>query len=169
MYPLSQGFFDLKRMAQRFEGAYVKDARGTLHEMSQLIIKNYYVDYDSKVGYLNLFNDTASLINYGMRFTGESEFYIICDGSHRLDYALEILNKSSTVILVEGALLPYYAFPMPFRPTTRLTSKGAEKMFPILERDKVHLLNEFLKKVLHYDWTSGGLHVSRLREQTTIF
>ncbi|HLC32414.1 MAG TPA: hypothetical protein VJJ82_01170, partial [Candidatus Nanoarchaeia archaeon] len=60
-----------------------------------------------------------------------------------------------------------YALPMPFRPTTRLTSKDAEKMYPRLERDKIHLFNDFMKKVLHYDWR--GLYVSGLRSQTNIF
>lgn len=95
---------------------------------------------------------------------------MVCDGSHRLDYAMEILNQPINVILVESEnLFPYYAFPMPFRPTTRLTSKEAEKLYPKLERDKVHLLNDFIKKILHYDWGGGQLHVSSLRQQSTIY
>ncbi|MDO8660841.1 MAG: hypothetical protein Q7K43_03050, partial [Candidatus Woesearchaeota archaeon] len=111
-------------------------------------------------------NHNAELINYGLRFDGYGDFYVIADGSHRMDLALEHLNKPISVILVEAdnsVLYPYYAFPSPFRPTTRLTSKDAERMYPRLERDKIHLFNEFLKKVLHYDWESGGLHVSEIR------
>ncbi len=167
-YPLTKGFFDIKKIAAKFEGKFVKDARGNLHEVKTLI-KDYFVDKDSKIKYLDLFNPNVNLINYGMRFSGDNDFYVICDGSHRMDYALEYLNEPVNVILVEGNLLPYYALPMPFRPATRLTSKDAEKMYPKLERDKVHLFNDFLKKVLHYDWEKGGLYVSALRSQTNIF
>ncbi|HLC58797.1 MAG TPA: hypothetical protein VJI68_02960 [Candidatus Nanoarchaeia archaeon] len=169
VYDLNKGYFDLKKIASRFEGCYVKDAIGQLHPLSKRFIRDYYLDEESKISYLDIFNHNASLINYGMRFSGESTFYIICDGSHRMDLALEILNEPISAILVESDdLLPYYAFPMPFRPTTRLTSKEAEAMFPKLERDKVHLLNDHLKKVLHYDWVVGGLYVSKLRSNAKI-
>ena len=169
-YPLQKGFFDLKKIAARFAGKFVKDAKGNLHDLSKGLIKDYYVDGESKIKYLDLFNQNVNLINYGLRFSGEHDFYVICDGSHRMDYALEYLNEPVNVILVESDnLLPYYALPMPFRPTTRLTSKDAEKMYPKLERDKIHLFNDFLKKVLHYDWEKGGLYVSGLRSQTNIF
>ena len=169
-YPLKNGFFDLSKIAQRFKGKFVKDARGNLHELSDKTLRNYYVDEESKVSYLNVFNHNAELINYGLRFNGANDFYIICDGSHRIDYALEYLNKQVNVILVESDdLLPYYAFPMPFRPATRLSSKEAERIYPKLERDKVHLFNDLLKKVLHYDWTQGGLHVSKLRSDANVF
>ena len=96
-------------------------------------------------------------------------FTLFCDGSHRMDYALEHLNEPITVLLVEAPILvPYYALPMPFRPSTRLTSKDAERMYPTLERDKIHLFNEFLKKALHYDWREGGLQVSKLRSNAKI-
>ncbi len=168
-YPLLKGFFDLKKMASRFSGTYIKDARGTLHDLSKGVIKNYYVDSESKIEYLPLFNHNAELINYGLRFSGDNDFYVICDGSHRMDYSLEYLDEPINVILVESEhLFPYYAFPMPFRPTTRLSSKEAERMYPKLERDKIHLFNDFLKKTLHYDWTSGGLYVSKLRSDTKI-
>ncbi|PIN75677.1 hypothetical protein COV18_02410 [Candidatus Woesearchaeota archaeon CG10_big_fil_rev_8_21_14_0_10_37_12] len=168
-YPLLNGVIDLKKIAGKFKGAYVKDAKNNLHDISKPLLRDYHVDKESSVKYLNLFNQNVELINYGMRFNGPSEFYIICDGSHRMDYALEILNEPITAILVESEnLLPYYALPMPFRPTTRLTSKDAEKMYAKLERDKVHLLNDFIKKVLHYDWVEGGLYVSKLRTNTTI-
>jgi len=167
-YPLLKGFFDLKKICRQFTGCHVKDARGKLHELSKGVIRNYYIDHESKIDYLDIFNDTAKLINYGLRFSGENDFYVICDGSHRMDYALEYLNEPIKVILVESKnLLPYYAFPIPFRPTTRLSSKQAEKMYPKLERDKIHLFNNFLKKVLHYKWQ--GLLVSKLRSQTKIF
>jgi len=167
--PLTHGCFDLKKILARFKGAFVKDARGTLHELSAHTIRDYYVDHESKIKYLPVFNDNAELINYGRRFNGPNDFYIVCDGSHRMDYALELLNEPISAILVESdELYPYYAFPMPFRPMTRLTSKQAEHMYPKLERDKVHLFNNFIKKVLHYDWESGGLHVSKLRQKTTI-
>ena len=166
-YSLAKGFFNLKKMAERFRGCYVKDAQGNFHEVSKRLLRDYYVDKDSKFSYLDLFNHNAALINYGLRFDGDSDFYVIADGSHRMDLALELMNKPISVILVEPeegeVLYPYYAFPMPFRPTTRLTSKDAERMYPRLERDKIHLFNEFLKKVLHYDWEAGGLHVSELR------
>ena len=168
-YPLSKGTFDLAKIRKQFRGTFVKDATGKLHELSQEVIRNFYVDDDSKISYMNIFNSNAELINYGMKFSGDSDFYIICDGSHRIDLALEIRNKPTTAILVESDdLLPYYAFPMPFRPTTRLTSKEAEKKYPKLERDKIHLLNDFIKKVLHYDWETGGLFVSKLRSNHEI-
>ncbi len=169
-YPLKNGFFDLKKIAERFRGTYAKDAKGNLHELSQKTLRDYYVDEESAVKYLELFNPNAELINYGLRFNEDTDFYIICDGSHRMDYALEHINQPINVILVESEnLLPYYAFPMPFRPITRLTSKAAEKIYPKLERDKVHLFNDFLKKILHYDWEQGGLNVSKLRSQANIF
>lgn len=169
-YPLTKGFFDLNKIASRFKGTYAKDAKGKMHELSQKTMRNYFVDEESCINYLDLFNHNAKLINYGLRFSGNNDFYIICDGSHRMDYALEHKNEQISVILVESDdLLPYYAFPMPFRPTTRLTSKAAEKMYPKLERDKIHLFNDFLKKVLHYDWNAGGLNVSKLRSKTKIF
>jgi hypothetical protein len=169
-YPLLNGFFDLEKMAERLKGIYARDAKGNLHELTQLTLRNYYVDMESCVKYLDLFNHNACLINYGLRFNDDSDFYIICDGCHRIDYALEHLSEQINVLVVESdSLLPYYAFPMPFRPTTRLSSKAAEKMYPRLERDKVHLLNDFLKKILHYNWRDGGLSVSKLRSQTTIF
>ena len=169
-YPLKRGWIDIKKVCDRFEEAYVKDARGNLHEIGKGLIKNYFIDQESKIDYLNVFNPNVELINYGLRFNGNGTFYVICDGSHRMDYALELLDEPITAILADGSdLYPYYALPMPFRPTTRLTSKDAERKYPRLERDKVHLFNDFMKKVLHYDWEAGGLHVSNLRENTKIF
>ncbi|MBI4043252.1 MAG: hypothetical protein HY393_00405 [Candidatus Diapherotrites archaeon] len=170
VYPLKQGVFDLEKLSERFKGAFVRDARGNLHSLADRTIKDYYVDTYSKVAYMDVFNHNAELLNYGLQFNGPHIFYVVCDGSHRLDYAMEILNQPINVILVESEnLFPYYAFPMPFRPTTRLTSKEAEKLYPKLERDKVHLLNDFIKKILHYDWGGGQLHVSSLRQQSTIY
>ncbi len=120
---------------------------------------------------MDIFHSNAPLMNYGIQYTGKHDFYIICDGAHRIDYSIEHLNEPISVILVEPEekhLIPYYAFPMPFRPTIRLSSKQAEIMYPRLERDKVHLFNDFLKKILHYDWTNTGLNVSRLRTNTNI-
>jgi hypothetical protein len=168
-YPLDSGTLDLKKISQRFKGTYVKDAQGNLHDLSKRILRNFYVDAESAIPYYETYNPNVGLINYGLRFKGDSDFYIICDGSHRMDYALEFLDQPITAILVESDdLFPYYALPVPFRPATRLTSKHAEKMYPRLERDKIHLMNDFLKKVLHYDWIAGGLHVSKLRSQIAI-
>lgn len=168
-YYLDHGFFDVKKMIKRFSGTYVRDAKGRLHELSKRFLRDYYIDNDSKISYLDIFNNNIELINYGTPFNGPYTFYVICDGSHRMDYSLETLNEPVNVILVEGeSLYPYYAFPMSFRPTTRLTSKSAERMYPKLERDKVHLFNDIIKKVLHYDWEVADLHVSSLRQKVSI-
>ncbi len=168
-YPLKNGTLDLKKIAEIFKGTFVKDAAGNLHEISKRFLRNYFVDKESKIAYLDVFNPNAEIINYGLRFNGVEDFYIICDGSHRMDLAIETLNHPVNVILVEGeGIFPYYALPMPFIPTTRLTSKDAEKMYPRLERDKIHLFNDFMKKVLHYDWEEGGLYVSELRQNVKI-
>ena len=157
------------KLAERFNGSDVKDARGNLHSLSKGVIRDFYVDQESKVPYMSVFNDNVELINYGLKFNGDHEFYIICDGSHRMDFALEHLSEPINALLVEADdLYPYYALPMPFRPATRLTSKKAEKMYPRLERDKVHLLSDFVRKVLHYDWIAGGLHVSKLRNKSAL-
>ncbi len=169
VYHLNKGTIDPKRMLQRFKGAHIKDARGNLHELSKRTLRDYYVDQESKVSYLDIFNHNLDLLNYGVQFDGPYTFYVICDGSHRLDYAIEMLNQPINVILVESEdLFPYYAFPVPFRPTMRLSSKDAEKMYPKLERDKIHLLNDMIKKVLHYNWKEGNLNVSSLRQQVKI-
>lgn len=169
-YPLLNGALDLKKILKKLKGVYVKDAKGNLHELSKRYLRNFYIDQHSKISHLDLFNSNVGLINYGLKFNGNSDFYIICDGSHRMDLALETLNEPINVILVESDdLLPYYALPMPFRPTTRLSSKEAEKMYHKLERDKVHLFNKFLKKVLHYNWKDGGLYVSKLRSKSKIY
>jgi len=165
-YQLTQGFIDLDKLIQSFDNFCVKDARGNLHNLSERYLKNYYIDEVSAIRHLDVFHSNAPLINYGVQYNHKQDFYIICDGSHRIDYSIEQLNEPVTVILVESernSLVPYYAFPMPFRPTIRLSSKQSEKMYPRLERDKVHLFNDFLKKTLHYDWTNAGLNISRLR------
>ncbi len=168
-YPLINGYFDLQKISAQFDGAYVKDGRGNLHHLAEGVIRDFYIDKESKISYMNPFNSNAELINYGLRFNGPTNFFVICDGSHRMDYAVEILNEPINVILVEGASFPYYAFPIPFRPMTRLTSKQAERKYPKLERDKIHLLNDHIRKVLHYDWEAGGLHVSKLRSARKFF
>lgn len=170
-YDLKGGFIDLDKLIERFHGSYIKDAKGNLHSMSSRYLNSFFIDEISKIDYLDIFNSNASIINYGLRYNGKQDFYIICDGAHRIDYALEKLNEPITVILVEPNenFIPYYAFPVPFRPTIRLSSKQSEKMYPRLERDKIHLLNDFISKTLHYDWSIGGLNVSKLRSNKEIY
>lgn len=173
-YHLNGGYIDLDKMISRLNGMYVRDARGNLHHLGAKTLYSFYIDEVSKLDHLETFNSNAPIINYGLRYTGPHTFHIICDGSHRIDYALEKLNEPITVLLVEPKnkteeLLPYYAFPSPLRPSIRLSSKKAERMYSRLERDKIHLLNDFIKKTLHYNWESGGLSVSKLRSNTEIY
>jgi hypothetical protein len=167
-YELKNGYLDLDKISNRFKDTYTMDARNNLHNLSKRFLNSFYIDEVSKLDYLDVFNSNAPIINYGLRYNGKQDFYIICDGSHRIDYAVEKLGKPITAILVEPEserkpLLPYYAFPVSFVPTVRLTSKKSEKMYPRLERDKIHLLNDFIKKTLHYDWEAAQLSVSKLR------
>ena len=172
-YHLDKGFIDLNKLSKSFKGFYVKDAKDHLHHIADRFLKDFYIDEVSSIKHLDAFHSNSPLINYGRQYRDKQDFYIICDGSHRIDYALEELNEPITAILVEDVgenpLIPYYAFPMPFYPTTRLSSKQSEKMYPRLERDKIHLLNDFLKKTLHYDWAPAGLLVSKLRSNVEIF
>jgi len=170
-YNLKNGFIDLDKLIKCFSMSYVKDAKNNLHRLSTRYLKSFFVDEISKIDYLDIFNSNASLINYGLKYNGKHNFYIVCDGAHRIDYALEKLNKPISVILVESKkdLIPYYAFPVTFRPSIRLSSKQSEKMYPRLERDKIHLLNDFINKNLHYDWSAGGLNVSKLRSNKEIY
>jgi len=170
-YNLSDGFINLDKLIKLFENFYVKDAQNNLHHIFDRYLRNYFIDEVSSIRHLDIFHSNAPLINYGLQYNHKQDFHIICDGSHRIDYSIEHLHEPITVILVEPEkrpLIPYYAFPMPFRPTIRLSSKQSEKMYPRLERDKIHLFNDFLKKVLHYDWTPAGLSVSKLRTNTDI-
>ncbi len=171
-YHLSNGFIDLNKLITLFKKFYTKDSEGNLHHILNRFLENYFIDEISSINNLDIFHSNAPLINYGIQYNGKYDFYIICDGSHRIDYSIEHLNKPINVILVEPEenqkLIPYYAFPMPFRPTIRLSSKQAEIIYTRLERDKVHLFNDFLKKILHYDWTNTGLNVSRLRTNIKI-
>jgi len=170
-YDLKDGYIDLDKMLKLFKDFYVKDAKFNLHAITDRYFKNYFIDEVSAIKHLDIFNSNAGLINYGLKFNGKHDFHIVCDGVHRIDYAIEHLNKPITVILVEPkerSLVPYYAFPMPFFPTIRLSSKQSEKMYPRLERDKIHLLNDFIKKTLHYDWSPAGLSVSKLRSNADI-
>lgn len=166
VYPLTRGSINLKKLSQRFKGYYTKDYKGNLHDLSKRYLNNFYIDELSKIKQVDIFHHNIPLINYGLKYHGNAEFFIICDGSHRVDYAFEHLDQQTTAILVESdpPLLPYYALPMPFRPSLRLTSKAAEKMYPKLDRDKIHLFNDFIKKSLHYDW--ADLNVSKLRSNT---
>ncbi|HCR52188.1 TPA: hypothetical protein DIV48_00895 [Candidatus Kaiserbacteria bacterium] len=173
-YRLKNGYLDLAHLLKRFKGVYVKDAIGKLHPLSSRNLRSFYIDEVSKMDHLDIFNSNVPIINYGLGHDGEFTFYIVCDGAHRLDYVLEKIKRPITALLVEPAkkgstLYPYYAFPVPFRPTLRLSSKKSEKMYHRLERDKIHLLNDFIKKTLHYDWEAGGLKVSKLRTNVEIF
>lgn len=165
-YDLKNGFIDFNKLLKKFGDLYVKDASDKLHLISDRHLKSFHIDEVSFIRELDILHHNSHLINYGTKFNDKIDFYIVCDGSHRIDYALEKLNEPINVIVVEPEkydLVPYYAFPMPFMPTIRLSSKQAEKMYPRLERDKVHLFNDFLKKTLHYDWTKSELNVSKLR------
>lgn len=167
-YDLRSGYLDLKKLSGRFTNTYAADARNKLHHLANRYLKSFHIDEVSKLDYLDVFNSNAPIINYGLQYNGKHDFYIICDGAHRIDYALEKLGKPITAILAEQEstrrpLIPYYAFPVSFTPTVRLTSKKSERMYPRLERDKIHLLNDFIKKILHYDWDTAQLSVSKLR------
>lgn len=172
-YKLSNGFLELNALSKQFKNTHVKDAKGKLHPVTGQYLYQFYIDKVSKFDYLYIFNQNAPLINYGLKYNGEQTFFIICDGAHRIDYSIEKLDKPISVIVVEPRtnkkLIPYYAFPVPFRPTIRLSSKKTEKMYHRLERDKIHILNDFIKKTLHYDWSEGGLSVGSLRNQVDIY
>lgn len=168
-YHLKEGFFDLDKFMEVFKDTYVRDACGNLHSPSEKVLRGFFVDSKTSVPFLDTFNSNVPLINYGLNFNGEYDFHIVCDGSHRIDLAIEHLNEPINVILAESDLIPYYALPMPFRPVTRLSSKAAEIIHPRLEKDKIHLFNDLIKKVLHYNWEAGGLHVSELRGKQKIF
>ncbi len=172
-YDLDDGFIELNKLSRHFNGFHVKDAKDNLHAITERYLKDFFIDEVSSIKHLDVFHSNTPLINYGLQYNKKQDFYIICDGVHRIDYALEHLNEPITAILVErgesSPLIPYYAFPMPFYPTIRLSSKQGEKMYPRLERDKIHLFNDFLKKTLHYDWAPAGLSVSKLRSNVDIF
>lgn len=172
-YPLTAGYLDIDKLNKIFKGKYVRDARRNLHHLGEKYLHDFFIDDVSKLEYLYTFNPSSPIINYGLQYDGQQTFHIICDGVHRIDYALETLRKPITAILVESAitkpLIPYYAFPVPFRPTIRLSSKKSEKMYQRLERDKIHLLNDFICKALHYNWETGDLLVSKLRTNVDIY
>jgi hypothetical protein len=167
---LDHGRIDLGHLASLFTGAYIKDARGQLHSLEARFLEGYYIDQVSASPHLDIFHPQLPLINYGQHLTGTWDVNIVCDGAHRLDLATETYRRPITVVVVEPAidgppLIPYYALPMPVLPNMRLSSKAIEALYPNLTRDKWHLLNDILKKLLHYDWTTGGLNVSSLRSQ----
>ena len=167
-YDFNNGFIDLGKFAARFKNSLIKDSQGNLHDLSNRFLNKFHIDEVSTIDHLDIFNSNIPIINYGLKHSGKHSFYIVCDGAHRIDYAVEKLGVPITVIVVEAKdenkpLIPYYALPVSFRPTLRLTSKESEKMYPRLERDKIHVLNDFIKKTLHYDWEKGGLSVSKLR------
>lgn len=172
VYTMKEGFINLDALTKSFQDFYVKDACDNLHKISDRYLKDFFIDEVSSIKHLDVFHSNAPLLNYGLHLNGKQDFYIVCDGMHRIDYSIEYLRKPINVILVEPEakpLIPYYAFPMPFHPTIRLSSKQSEKMYPRLERDKVHIFNDFLKKVLHYDWTPANLNVSKLRSNAEIY
>ncbi len=172
-YYLKNGYIDLDELTRRFRKKYVKDANGNFHDLGERCLRSFHIDEVSKIDYLDIFNSNAPIINYGLNYSGKYEFYIICDGAHRIDYAIEKLNKPMRVLVAESDngkdLIPYYAFPVEFRPTIRLSSKRSEKMYHRLERDKIHLFNDFIKKTLHYDWENSGLKVGKLRSNVEIY
>ncbi|MBP6085218.1 hypothetical protein KA517_03200 [Candidatus Gracilibacteria bacterium] len=170
-FDLDNGYINLEKLSTRFQGTYIRDARQQLHHLGSRYLNGYFIDEVSKINHLDIFHSHAPIINYGLHKTGKFEFHVICDGSHRIDYALETLQEPITVLLVEGIedLLPYYAFPVSFSPTMRLSSKQSEKMYVRLERDKIHLLHDLINKVLRYDWTKGNLSVSKLRSNKDIY
>lgn len=172
-YTLDRGFIDLHKLIHVFNHLFVKDAQDRMHRITDRFLREFYIDELSAIRDLDVFHSNAPLINYGLQFSGDHSFHIVCDGMHRIDYAVEQLQQPINVIVIEPqpgeSLIPYYAFPMPYHPTIRLSSKLSEKMYPRLERDKVHLFNDFLKKTLHYDWSPAGLNVSKLRSNAEIF
>lgn len=173
-YQLKDGYLDIARLLRRFKNTYVRDALGNLHPLSERYLHSFYIDEVSSIEHMDIFNSNVPIINYGLGHTGDFTFYIVCDGAHRLDYILEKIKEPMNVLLVEPGkeeevLYPYYAFPVPFRPSIRLSSKKSEKMYHRLERDKIHLLNDFIKKTLHYNWEAGGLKVSKLRSNAEIY
>ena len=173
VYHMQNGYIDLKKLSNRFKGAYVKDARGNLHHLADRYLKSFYIDEVSNIHQIDTFGSNIPIINYGLGQNGKFTFYTICDGAHRIDYVLEKIGQPITAILVETTnerrpLYPYYALPVPFRPVIRLSSKKSEKMYHKLDRDKIHLLNDFICKSLHYNWEKGGLKVSKLRSNVEI-
>ncbi|VAW32717.1 hypothetical protein MNBD_CPR01-517 [hydrothermal vent metagenome] len=173
-YQMKNGYLDISQLLKRFKNAYIKDALGNMHTLSNRYLRSFYIDEVSSIEHLDVFNSNVPILNYGLGHNGDFTFYIVCDGAHRLDYVLEKIKEPMTVLLVEPKkdaplLYPYYALPVPFRPSIRLSSKRSEKMYRKLERDKIHLLNDFIKKILHYDWEAGGLSVSKLRSNVDIY
>jgi len=170
---LDNGYLDLSYLNGLLKDKYIKDAAGKLHDLGSRYLQNYHVDEVSKLDKVDIFHEQMPLINFGLRYTGFWHYSIICDGSHRIDHAIEYLKQPQLVIVADDfdsvPLTPYYALPMPFRPTMRLTSKRAEALYPRLERDKFHILNDLMNKTLHYDWTTAGLNVSSLRTKTEIY
>lgn len=173
-FDFENGFIDLSSLSEAFQGCFVRDANGRLHELGARYLENYYVDEVSAVQSLDIFNPNLSNLNYGAQYEGESRMNIICDGAHRIDYALEHLREPISVILVEpydneSPLIPYYALPTTPTPKITLSSKQEEKLYPNLAYDKVHLLNDILRKTLHYDWSATGLNVSTLRDRSGVY
>lgn len=171
-YSLNGGFLDLDKMSDRFEGHYVRDAKGNMHHLSEEVLNDFYIDDISRLPNLHIFNPNIEIVNYGISMTGDWKVNIICDGSHRIDYALEYMQRPIRTIVVEGRnkpLIPYYALPVPFRPSIRLSSKRSVGIYPTLARDKVHLFNSYISHVLHYDWEGAGLNISSLRLNKEIY
>ena len=173
VFDLKDGYINLEKLNKRFKNTYIKDAKGNFHHLADKTFSSFFIDEVSKINHLDVFNSNVPILNYGHKQNGKFTFYIICDGSHRIDYILEKIGKPISVLLVEpkserSLLYPYYALPVPFQPIIRLSSKKSEKMYHKLERDKIHLLNDFICKSLHYNWEAGGLNVSKLRSNVDI-
>jgi len=170
-FVFKKGFLDLDAMARKFQGRYTKDANGNLHHLADRILRDFYIDELSSIRFMDIFHDNVEIINYGSKLNGEVNFYVICDGVHRVDYSLEYKQRPTDAIVVESKkeMLPYYALPRLFHPLIRLTSKEAERKFNSLDIDKIHLLNNFIRKVLHYNWEKAGLSISKLRSNYESF
>lgn len=156
-------FIDRDAMIKRFEWVYIKDYIWTLHHLWDRYLKNFHIDEEYTIKLVDVFNDNLKLINYWTNFNWKNTFYVICDWSHRVDFALEILQKPINAMIIEWVELPYYALPQWFFPMTRISSKLAETAHWHLYIDKIHLLNDYIKKCLHYDWDAWNLKVSKLR------
>jgi len=160
-YYIKDGFLDIKHLRDNLKSYTFLDAKNNHHKIYNRYLENFYIDEVSKIKHLDVFNDNLGIINYGKNINGKIDFYIVCDGSHRIDYSLETLKKPTNCILVENLNVPYYAMPQPFYPMVRISSKIAEQMYSKLTIDKIHLFNYYFKKALHYNWV--GLSVSKLR------
>ena len=96
IYAMKGGFIDLDTLAKSFQDFFVKDAQDNLHQISERYLKNFFIDEVSFIKHLDVFHSNAPIINYGLHLNGKHDFYIVCDGMHRIDYAIEYLHRTST-------------------------------------------------------------------------